>query len=330
MAGIRAPGYLVQFGREAMACRFAVYLNAGQYPQGPDAALRGLDLIEELESQLTVFRDTSEVAQINRTAASEPSTVESRLYDLLTLCLRLFDETHGAFDITAGTLVKSWGFYRRQGSIPRPDELRSAMELVGSRHLILEDARRSIAFARQGVELNLGSIGKGYALDRCRELMQECGVRDFLWHGGQSSVLATGSGADQASAERGWRVGVADPLHPERRLAEIWLRDQALGTSGASVQFFRHKGKRYGHILDPRTGWPAEGVFSATVIAPTAAEADALATAFYVLGVDGTAEYCQTHPQVAALLTVPSRSGSAVELVPLGFNPGQWRRLSAE
>jgi thiamine biosynthesis lipoprotein len=112
-------------------------------------------------------------------------------------------------------------------------------------------------------------------------------------------------------------------------LAEVSLRNRALGTSGASVQFFRHGGKRYGHILDPRTGWPAEGVFSATAIADSAAEADALATAFYTMGVEGSLRYCAERPEVGALLVHPTEDGSAVRVTTAGLANDDWRRVDS-
>lgn len=320
--------YQMQFARAAMACEFAVYLNAGQHETGPDVALAALDQLEDFEQQLSVYRTSSELSQINQAAADGPVAVETRLFGLLAQCVELFTATKGAFDITAGPLTQVWGFFRRQGSIPDRADLAAALERVGSQYLRLDVESQTIAFLRSGIELNLGSIGKGYTLDRLAEWMVAQGVGDFLWHGGQSSVLARGA-CGNAESGGGWTVGVADPLNPQHRLAEVRLANQSLGTSGATVQFFRHRGKRYGHILDPRTGWPAEGVFSSTVIAPTAAEADALATAFYVLGVEGAADYCRTHPQVGALITVPSQSGSRVELVDLGLRADQWRRCES-
>lgn len=322
----REGHYLLQFERSAMACRFALYLNAGEYPDGTDSALRALDLVEQLEAQLTVYRDSSAVSLINQRAAHEPIEVEPRLFALLQQSLELHRDTLGAFDITAGPLSKVWGFFRRQGAVPDDDALRQALACVGSAAIELDATQRTIGLRRPGVELNLGSIGKGYALDRCAELLQSEGLDNFMWHGGNSSVLARGCNASRG-AGRGWCVGVSDPLQSERPLGEIQLVDQALATSGASVQFFRYRGKRYGHILDPRTGWPAEGVFSATVVAPTAAEADALATAFYVLGVDATAEFCRTHPTIGAVLAYPSTKGSKVEIAVCGLSSDQWTPL---
>ncbi len=135
------------------------------------------------------------------------------------------------------------------------------------------------------------------------------------------------SGSETGEA-RGWSVGLRNPLRGEARLAEVFLHDRALATSGSSQQFFRYRSKRYGHIIDPRTGWPAEGVFSATVLAPTAAEADALSTAFYTLGVEAACDYCGRHREIAAIMLVPSRDGSAVELATAGLGDRDWRRTS--
>jgi thiamine biosynthesis lipoprotein len=165
--------------------------------------------------------------------------------------------------------------------------------------------------------LNLGSLGKGYALDRCGEQLEAGGIGDFLIHGGGSSVLARGAqatGSDTERAADGWVLGVRHPTRPDRRLAEIRLRDRALATSGSWAQSFTHQGRRLGHILDPRSGWPAEGVMSTTVVAPTAVLADALSTAFYVMGAEKSLEYCAKHADVGAVLVCPGRGAGGVEL----------------
>jgi thiamine biosynthesis lipoprotein len=317
--------YLVQLKRRAMACDFELFLNAGQYPDGSEVALGAFDLIEQLEEQLSVFRPTSEISAINERAAQGPVAVEPRLFALLASAAEIFRASEGAYDITAGPLTKVWGFYRRAGAIPEPQALQEALARVGGQHLLLDRAAGTVGFGKPGMELNLGSIGKGYALDRAAELMAAAGIADFLWHGGQSSVLARGSSA--GGRQPGWTIGIRDPVRSDRRLAEIDLHDQALSTSGSGVQFFRHRGKRYGHIVDPRSGWPAEGMFSATVVAPTAAEADALSTTFYVLGVEKALAYCQSHPGIGTLLVYPSPSGSKVEFTVAGLDGSRWRRV---
>lgn len=317
-------GYLVRIGRRAMACEFEVLLNAGEYPDGAEHALAALDLVDELESQLTVYRESSEVVEINRQAGTIPVAVEARLFELLRFAKQLHLETEGAYDITSGPLTKVWGFSRRQGSVPSQADLNEALARVGSQRLRLDESARTIAFETPGMELNLGSIGKGYALDRVAAMLAAQGITQMLIHGGQSSVLARGG---ESGSPEGWTVGVVDPLRPGRRIAEIRLRDQALGTSGASTQFFRHSGRRYGHILDPRTGWPAEGILSTTVVAPSGAMADALATAFYVWGVEPSLAYCRARPEISALLIAADESGQGVKVHTAGFAGNSLRRL---
>lgn len=317
--------YLLQFGRRAMACEFEVFLNAGQYREANDAIVEALDLVDRLEEQLTVFRETSEIAAINRRAAGEPVAVEPRLFALLEQAVELHRQTHGAFDITSGPLTKVWGFYRRQGALPAAGDLAAAMESVGSQFIALDPAAQCIRFTKAGVELNLGAIGKGYALDRAAETMLAAQIGDFLWHGGQSSILARGSQATQGAAEPGWLVGVRHPMRPEKQIIEIRLCNRALGTSGAGTQFFRHRGRRYGHIIDPRSGWPAEGVISTTVLAPTAAEADALATAFYILGPEQSVAWCRERPAIGMLMFIPAKTRQGVDLITAGMTEQDWR-----
>ncbi|MEX0587032.1 MAG: FAD:protein FMN transferase [Pirellulales bacterium] len=315
-------GYLTRLARRAMACEFQLLFDPGPRQAHLPAAVAALDLIEQLEDKLTVFREHSEVMEINRQAAHEPVPVEARLFELLTLAVELSRQTQGAFDTTSGPLTKVWGFYRRAGSIPEADDLAAALQRVGSKHLRLDAAEQTIRFNRDGMEINLGAIGKGYALDRAAEALTAAGVESFLIHGGRSSVVARGSPSDEAA---GWPVGLVHPLRPATRLAEIRLVDRALGTSGSGTQYFRHRGRRYGHLLDPRTGQPAHGTLSATAIAPTAAEADALSTAMYVLGVEGAKELCRQRSGLAAILVTPGSHGGSVEVHSVGLGEAEFR-----
>ncbi len=312
--------YLLEITRRAMACEFQVLLNAGQYPRAEEVALQALDLIEELEQQLTIYRESSELSLLNRRAPAGPVVVEGRLLALLEYACELHRGTRGAFDITAGPLSRLWGFTRRAGRMPTDAEIAETLARVGSQFLELDVERQTMRFRQPGMELNLGAIGKGYALDRCAELFDEAAIRDYLIHGGQSSVLARGHRA----GEQGWPIGLRHPLVPERRLGVMRLCDAALGTSGAANQFFYYQGKRYGHVLDPRTGRPAEQVLSATVIAPLAAAADALATAFYVMGLEESRAYCANHPELSALLVVAGEKVGELRFETLGLQAEAW------
>jgi len=302
---------VLRASRRAMATAFEVLLPFGS-PLAQPAAEAALDLIDGLEDQLTVFRDQSEVSRLNTTAAERPVEVAANLFDLIEFSAHVTRQAHGAFDIATGALIKAWGFYRRQGRVPTPAERAAAMSRTGTRFIALDRDRRTVRYLRNGLEINLGGIGKGYALDRTAELLaREWRASSALLHGGSSSVRAIGTPPGQP---RGWPVTIKHPWEPDRRLGTVYLDGTALGTSAATFQHFEYNGRKLGHLLDPRTGWPAEGIEQASVVAPTAAEADALSTAFFVLGVEPTARFCRTRPDVGVVILPTGRDR------PLTFN----------
>jgi thiamine biosynthesis lipoprotein len=313
LAAAPQGGNTVRVATTAMACDFAVLLNPGPIEQTM-IATDVLDVIHALEDQMTVYREHSELSGINRRASAGPVPVEPELFRLLRRACKISRETAGAFDPTSGPLIALWRQCRREDRIPTPAEIDECCLQVGVDHVHFDEDATTIFYDRAGVEMNLGAIGKGYALDVAAEHLAAAGLDEFLIHGGHSSMLARGghNGVD------GWPVGVRNPLLPDRSLATVVLRDGALASSGSGEQFFRHEGKRYGHILDPRTGRPSDGLLSVTVLAPTAAEADALSTAFFVLGLENARRYCDNHPNIRALLIPPPRRGNA--LAPLACN----------
>jgi FAD:protein FMN transferase len=319
--------YLLEVGRRAMACDFEVLLNAGEQDEATESALAALDLVEFLEAQLTVYRDTSEVSRLNQRAAIEPVKVERQLFKLLQEAARLHQLTRGAFDITSGPLSQIWGFARRQGHVPDSESIESARAKVGMHLVQFDEPAATVFFLREGMEFNLGGIGKGFALDRCARRLGDDGITNFLVHGGKSSILARGN----RQGLKGWSIGLRHPLRPEWRIGDIVLQDRALGTSGAANQYIHHEGRRLGHVLDPRTGWPAEGLLSATVLAPTATEADALATACYVLGRDEVEQLCQERPDISAILVAPGDRIGSIELILINLHDdSEWRPAESE
>jgi thiamine biosynthesis lipoprotein len=306
--------------RKAMACRFEVTLPLSD-AVGVGLATEVLDEVDRLEAQLTIFRETSEVSNVNRVAAESPVRISQSLFDLLVLCKDLHRETDGAFDITSTPLTRCWGFLRRAGRLPDQLEIQKARVVVGSDNLLLDCDSRTVRFAKAGVEINLGSIGKGYALD-CAASSIEHRVRAALLSAGSSSFRALGRGGQ---GQTGWAIGLRDPARLSRRLGVLKLQDCAMSTSGSEEQFFEHAGRRYGHIIDPRSGWPAESVTSVTVVAQSAAITDALATAFYVGGHELAERYCASHPQVLVILL---ESGSTTPVV-IGENSGARAQFDA-
>ncbi len=305
----------VRLGKQAMACDFDVILNPGQ-PGAIRPASDALDVIDLLEDQMSVYREHSELSLLNRRAADEPVEVEAELYALLRRAEIISRQTEGGFDPTAGPIVDLWRRCKAAGRAPSEAEVQVALDIVGLQHVSFDDEQRTVRFSKPGVELNLNSIGKGYALDKAAEVLTENGVNDWLFHGGHSSLLARGSHGGLG----GWPVGIRNPLFPDQRLGTILLKDCGMSSSGSGVQYFRHGGKRYGHILDPRSGWPVESMLSVTVLAPTAALADALSTAFFVVGLEKAAQYCHNETGVSALLIPPPAHGRRLEPVNIGMD----------
>lgn len=287
--------------RRAMACEFVIYLP-GWVADFRSVAQVALDEVDRMEDLLTVYRDESHLSYVNRCAAEGPVEADERLFSLLRRAAVLTEQTGGAFDASAGALIRAWGYVRGPRRVPSDAELADALARAGMRHVALDPVRRTVRYDVRGLEINLGSIGKGYALDRALDRVRTLyGVRSALMHGGLSSVCALGSPDGDGP---GWCVGIQDPYDSRRRLVTVRLKDRSLGTSGAANQYFVHDGQRYGHVLDPRHGRPADELASASVVAADAATADALATAFFVMGLDKVAAFCQDHVDIGAVLVL--------------------------
>ncbi len=291
-------------------------------PGGLALVDRALDRVERLESQLTIYREDSEVSRLNATAHLGPVEVEAGLFGLIEEAVDLGRATGGAYDVASGALSIAWGFIRGPKQVPTVESLNEARACSGIGHIRLDAERRTVAFDRPGVVLNFGAIGKGYAVDRAVEEL-----RAWFWptpgivHSGQSSLYALGSPPNRFGGR--WPVALRNPADPASPLGTLWLRNRGLGTSGTAFQWFEAEGRRYGHILDPRSGEPdgASGGTSVTVLAPTAARADALSTAFHLLGPAGAAAHRSTHSEVAALFVRELRSeGIGVEVVAVGID----------
>lgn len=307
-----ASGGLLRYRRRAMACRFEILLPGDAHGSWP-LVERAFSEIHRLEARLSVFRESSEISRLNRLAAKEAVRVEADLLRLLLLAKRLSRMTQGAFDPTSAPLSRCWGFLEGARQVPEPTELQRVLECVGYRHLDLDPAARTVQFAVP-LELNLGAIGKGYALDRAAAILRS-GVTSFLIHAGHSTVLAEGRGPDDSV--NGWRIGLRHPDDHSRDFAEVVLRQGALSTSGAAEQKFSAHGREYGHIIDPRSGRPADCNRSATATAPTAAVADALSTAFYLMTVPQVEELCRVHPDIGAVI-VPAGEEPGIQILQFG------------
>jgi len=290
------PGPFLRVFRQAMACRFEILLPATATTDVA-AARQALDQADRLEQAWSVFRDDSHLSQLNRAAADQPCPIDDELSALLRRCDQLSVATDGAFDITATPLSRCWRLLQREGRVPSPEAIAEARARTGYGLVEIRASGASgstVRFTRPGVELNLGAIGKGYAVGRVAAHLRQAGVRQALVSAGDSSVEAVGA------PPGGWPIA----LRGHDASARLWLRRGALATSGAGEQGFEHNGVRLGHVLDPRTGWPARGVSRVTVVASDAADADALATAFFVGGPALAARFLTDHDEVLVVFTL--------------------------
>ncbi|MDA2923595.1 FAD:protein FMN transferase [Acidobacteria bacterium AH-259-L09] len=311
---------LIRAGRPAMACQFEIFFPASHRLK-IGGVHRALDEVQRLERQMSVYRQDSEISALNRQAQDRPVEVEEGLFSLLRLGIDLYRETQGAFDMTASPLSRCWGFFARQGRVPEQVEIDRALHSVGSAFLDLDPARCSILFRCKDLELNLGSIGKGYALDRAATILKGAGLGQALLHAGYSSLLAIGNAPSSGDAGSGWQVSIRHPLEQNRDLALVRLHDQAMATSGTGQQYFISDSKRYGHIIDPRTGYPADLNVSATAFAKMAAQADALSTAFFVMRPEEIDNYCKRNPEVGALIVPKSADDAPLQYHSFGLVP---------
>ncbi len=250
------------------------------------------------------YKPDSPLSRVNREAAAAPARVDEELFDFLAEALRYTRDSGGAFDVTVGPLMKVWGFFDGDEHVPSEADLAAARQHVGAIHVILNAPARTIRFDRPGVELDLGGIAKGYAVDRVVELLRHRGVTAALVSAGGSTIYGLGSPPGRGA----WDVRIQDPLGAERTALTVPLKDRALSIAGTSEKFFDADGVRYSHIMDPRTGRPVQGVLSVAVLAGTGTAGDALDDAFFVLGVDGSRRYLRTQTGVETIFFLPDRN----------------------
>lgn len=276
-----------RFGHQAMGTTFEAIIAGHPISYAAEAAQAAFAEVERMERLFSRFDTSSEISQVNRLGPGQAMAIGIETYECLTIAERVRLETGGAFDINFRGLQRS----------SEPERKRRARMVLSASHGFW--VAREGEPAESTLDLDLGGIGKGYALDRVAEVLSDWGVDRFLFHAGTSTALARGDGLGLAAAKRGWPVGAgghsASAIAPDRLL----LRDRALSGSGSEV-----KG---GHIVDPRRAQPVSLYLGVWVSHPRATEADALSTAFMVMTFEEIEFYCELHPEVWALVLTPDR-----------------------
>ncbi len=296
---------LVKLETRAMACQFSCLWSAvDRHHTG--IVSDSLELIHELEDKLSIYRAHTEVSLLNRDGYTNKIPVSEEVYCLLKEAIELSELTDGAFNPVSRALTLLWRDARSEGILPEQSQIDDALLHSHPRDVLFDDNDQSIQFLTPQLSFDLGAIGKGYALDRAGTLLKGNGLTSFIFHGGQSSLLV----GDPAPGTRGWTLSLKHPLNFDEQLGTFVVHNQAIAVSGAAVQYHEFDGVRYGHVIDPRTGWPSTGVLNSLVVAPTSAQADALATALFVGGLE-TAQLCQRRlPGVKFILVTPEMPGS--------------------
>jgi FAD:protein FMN transferase len=270
----------VKLSLGAMATRFELLLGGDDPARLRAAGEEALAEIERLAAQLSFYRADSEISWLNAHAARQAVKVEPRLFRLLRRAAELTRLTDGAFDVAVGPLMRAWRFVGGRGGVPSREELEAARAVSGIEQVELDEGSFTVRFKRPGVELDLGGYGKGYAVDRAADILREAGVASALLHGGTSSVYAVGAPEGGGA----WRVALQEPLQEGGRPVVVGLSDSALSVSAGYGKEFAAGGRRYGHVIDPRTGEPVNGALAAAAVGPSAAECEALSKALLIGG----------------------------------------------
>ncbi len=285
-----------------MGCVYTVVAygpDARALPRIVEAAFDEVDRIDRLMSH---YKPESPLSRLNREAARGPVAVDPELFAFLAECLRYSRESEGAFDITVGPLMKAWGFFRGEGRVPEAAAIAEMLGRVGYRHVTLQADGRTVQFDRAGVELDLGGIAKGYAVDRVVELLRRHEVRAALVSAGGSTIYGLGA----PPGREGWEVGIQDPIDPRRIARKVLLKDRALSVAGIREKSFEAGGVTYAHIMDPRTGRPVSDMLSVAVLAGRGTAGDALDDAFFVLGVEKGRDYLKRLPPAEVFFFLPA------------------------
>ncbi len=264
-----------------MGSRFEIAVVHADAKRGQEAIDAAYAEIERIEAGISEWRETSTVSELNRKAGVEPVEVSEELFNLTRRSLRVSKLTDGAFDITFHTVGHLWNFKSRTAPIPDDASIRREMTSIGYQHVVLDEAKRTVYLDRKGTQIGFGGIGKGYAANRAVFVLKEHGVTGGVVNA-SGDIIVFGTQEDG----KPWRIGIANPLDRDKVFAYLDITEQAVVTSGDYENYIEVGGTRYSHILDPRTGYPATEVRSATVVCPDAELADALATGLSVLGID--------------------------------------------
>jgi len=285
---------LVKRNAHLMGGKFEVSIVA---PDSTEANRHIDDIIAEIsriEYLISDWKPETQISEVNRNAGVKPVKVDTEVFDLTRRAIRLSEITDGAFDISFAAMEKIWKFDGSMTEVPSPDAVRRSVEKVGYMNIELDSIDQTIFLKRPGMKIGFGALGEGYAVDRCRKMMQERGVKAGLINA-TGDMTAWGKRPVGRKSEP-WNVGIAHPFK-RGKVARKFSLDGSVATSGNYEKFVEIEGKRYSHIINPKTGYPATGLTSVTVKGPSAEVANGLSTSIMVLGVKEGLKLLERFPE---------------------------------
>jgi len=294
---------LFKFHQVAMGTVVEMTLMGESEESAKKAAFQAFQEMKRIEYLMSPWIESSDVTRINRSAGNDGVRVSPETVEVIKRAQEVSKLSGGGFDITVGPLVQLWRKARERGMPPEMQEVKETLNLVNFRNLKTHYGGK-VLLRKKGMAIDLGGIAKGYAVDRAFEILKGLGYRNLVVNaGGDLRVGGSKPGGP-------WSIGIQHPRDPQKIMARISLSDTAVATSGDYEKFFIHQGKRYHHILNPRSGFPAEGCQSVTVLHKEAITADALATAILVLGPEIGYPLCQRLERVDCLIV--DRDGKTI------------------
>ncbi|MCU4173598.1 FAD:protein FMN transferase [Marinilabiliaceae bacterium N1Y90] len=264
-----------------MGSRFDITLIANDSVQASKYIDIAINEISRIESLISSWDSNSETSLINENAGIKPVPVSKELMDLIERCITLSRLTDGAFDITFASMDKIWYFDGSMTRLPSQKDIDAAIQKIAYQDMLINKENNTIFLKKKGMKIGFGGIGKGYAADMAKKKLIDEGVTAGI-------INASGDLCTWGKQKNGqdWKVAITNPLNKAKAFALIPVVNGAVVTSGSYEKFVQFNGKRYSHIIDPRTGYPSQGIISVTVFAPQAELADALATSIFVMGIE--------------------------------------------
>jgi len=280
-----------------MGTRCVVELWSEDAAKGEAGISSVFDDMKRIDRLMSTWKEDTEISAVNRDAAKHPVKISPELFDLLVTSVKYSELTHGAFDITYASVGYLYDF--RAHVHPDQKTIAAALPGINFRHMVLDPGKHTVFFQRAGMRIDLGGIAKGYSVDRGIEILQKQGfTRAMVNAGGDTRIIGDRFG-------KPWVVGVRDPDHEGKVFLRLPLTDTAFSTSGDYERYFDENGKRFHHIIDPKTGDSARKCRSVTIISGTATRTDALTKSVFIMGPEAGIEFINTLPDVDAVAVAP-------------------------